>query len=114
MAKEKFESLFLAGGALLQIAGSTRLRRGPATPREKVGATVLEVESALDEHRDRLTDPDAARRQVLAIREELCAAKPSPILLAGYATALADDVAGVPEIAAPVRRLRTVLRRFAG
>jgi hypothetical protein len=114
MAKEKFESLFLAGGALLQIAGSTRLRRAPATPREKVGAAVLDVQSALDEHHDRLADPDAARRQVLAIREELCASKPSPLLIAGYATVLADEVAGVPEVVAPVRRLRTMLKRFAG
>lgn len=114
MAKEKFESLFLAGGALLQIAGSTRLRRAPATPREKVGLAVHDVECALDEHRGRLADPEPARRQVLAIREELCAAKPSPLLIAGYATVLADEVAGVPELTAPVRHLRTLLKRFVG
>jgi len=83
-------------------------------PRGNGGCRVHDVEVRPRRAQRPPRRPDGRAGQVLATREELCASKPSPLLLTGYATALADDVAGVPEVAAPVRHLRTVLKRFAG
>src|SRR5262249_45460149 len=79
-SKEKFELVFMGGGALLDALG-TRLTREPATPRESVGAAVHALGQALDEHSVHLDDPGAARGQLLAIRAELCEPKPRRLLL---------------------------------
>jgi hypothetical protein len=104
-SKEKFELLFLAGGALLDALG-TRLAREPATPEESVGTAMHALGQALDEHAGQLDDPDAARDYMLAIREELCAPKPARLLLAGYINELALQVRPVGELTEAVEHLR--------
>ena len=105
MSKEKFELVFLAGGALLDRLG-TRLTREPATPRESVGAAVHALDQALDQHADALEDPGAARDQLLAIRAELCAPKPRRLLIFGYISELAYQVRPVDELTEAAEHLR--------
>ena len=105
MAKEKFELVFLAGGALLDALG-TRLSREPATPKEAVGAAMHELSLALDEHAGQLADPGAARDYLRAIREELCAPRPGRLLIAGYLKELSFHVQPVGELAEAVEHLR--------
>ena len=105
MSKEKFELVFLAGGALLDVLAN-RLRRPPANSRESVGAAVHALGDALHEHWDDLADPDAVAGQILAIREELCADRPHRLLLAGYLDELAGQVSAVAELVDAVQRVR--------
>jgi Family of unknown function (DUF5955) len=117
VSKEKFELAFLAGGALLDGLG-TRLRREPATPRESVGAAVHTLGQVMNEYADRLDDPEAARNQLLAIREELCEPKPRRLRLASCLEELAAQVRPVGELAEAVEHLREqvhgYLRRRGG
>jgi hypothetical protein len=76
VSKEKFEVAFLAGGLMLNAFG-TRLRRKAATPSEAVGAAMHELRTCLDDHRDGLTDPDAAEQSLTCLRAELCERRPS-------------------------------------
>lgn len=108
MSKEKFELVFLAGGAMLNIL-TNRLRRVPTTPREEVGAAVHELGRLLDERQ-----ADAARRQMTAIRAELTADRPDPAVLAAYVDELAHLVTPDEEIAAAVDRLRVAVRGYVG
>lgn len=113
MSKEKFELVFLAGGALLDVLAN-RIRRAPANPRESVGAAVHSLGDTLHEHWDDLADPDAVARQILAVREELCADRPHRLLLAGYLDELAGQVREVDDLAEAVQRLRARIDDWLG
>jgi hypothetical protein len=113
MSKEKFELMFLAGGAMLDVL-SNRLRRRPATPREEVGAAAHELSLTFEAQHGRLVDPDAVRRQIAAIREELSSSRPNAVLLSGYVEELASQVCGVPELEASVAHLSTAVNGYLG
>jgi hypothetical protein len=113
MAKEKFEVAFLAGGAMLDVLNK-RLRRTPATPREEVGAAAYAVSRVFEEQRGQVTDPDAAARQITAIRTELTAPRPDRYLLSGLVDELAHLVRGAPELGATVECLRTAIAGYLG
>src|SRR5689334_19986026 len=108
MSKEKFELVFLAGGAMLDVLGN-RLRRRPGTPREAVGATVHEVGRLPDEQREQVPEAEAAGRQLAAIRTELTQPRPNRLALSGYVTELAALVPGDTELGTAVRDLRTAV-----
>ena len=111
MSKEKFELVFLAGGTLLDILG-TRLRREPASPQEAVGAAVHELGQAVEQHRDRLADPETVRKQIGMIRQELCASKPRRAVLASYVEELAGQVRPVTELEEAVESVRTEIAGY--
>lgn len=111
MSKEKFELVFLAGGTLLDVLG-TRLRREPASPQEAVGAAVHRLEQVLDQHRDRLADPDAAEQQIRMIRHEMCASRPRRAVLAGYVEELAGQVRPVAELRDAVEAVRAEVASY--
>jgi hypothetical protein len=113
MSKEKFELVFLAGGAMLNVL-TNRLRRGATTPREEVGAAAHEVGRVLDERQAELVDADAARHQMAAIRAELTTERPDPLVLAAYVDELARLVAPAEELAVAVGRLRVAITGYAG
>ena len=113
MAKEKFELVFLAGGAMLNVL-TNRLRRTATTPREEVGAAAHEVGRILDERHADLADADSARRQVAAIRGELTEDRPDPAVLAAYVDELEHLVTPVEELVAAVGRLRVAVTGYVG
>jgi hypothetical protein len=113
VAKEKFELVFLAGGAMLD-AVSYRLRRKPVTAVEAVGAAMHTLRETLDEQRDQLPDPDAIEAYIAAIRTELCAEPPHRLVLLDYLTGLADQVAQAGELADDVAALRTAVTAWLG
>jgi hypothetical protein len=113
MSKEKFESLFLAGGLMLNVL-SNRLRREPKTTRESIGAAVHTLGRAVEEHRDALADPGAVTRQIVAIREELCADRPDAVLLSAYVEELAGQVRDVDALVEPVEEVRRAVARWFG
>jgi hypothetical protein len=113
MSKEKFELVFLAGGAMLNVL-TNRLRRGATTPREEVGAAAHEVGRLLDERHADLADAGPARRQVAAIRGELTADRPNPLVLAAHVDELAHSVTPVEELATAVDRLRVAVTGYVG
>jgi hypothetical protein len=113
MSKEKFELVFLAGGAMLNVL-TNRLRRGATTPREEVGAAAHDVGRVLDERHAELADAHAARHQMAAIRAELTADRPDPLVLASYVDELARLVAPAEDLAAAVGRLRVAITGYAG
>jgi hypothetical protein len=111
VSKEKFELVFLAGGTLLNVLG-TRLRREPATPRESVGVAVYTLGQVFDEHRDRLADPDAVERQIVTIRQELCAPKPRRAVLSGLVEELVEQVTPVDELADAAELVRREIAAY--
>jgi hypothetical protein len=113
MAKEKFEVLFLAGGAMLDVL-TNKLRRTPATPREEVGAAAHAVARVFEEQRTQLSDPDLVRLQIAAIREELTSVQPNRFVLAGYVDELAYLVRGADELSAAVECLHTAVASYLG
>jgi hypothetical protein len=113
VSKEKFELMFLGGGAMLDVL-SRRLRRPAMTPRESIGAAMYGVERVLAEERERLAEPDAAAGSLRAMREELCAAAPRRAVLDATLDEFADRVRPVDELAAPIDRLRTEVARWLG
>jgi len=113
MSKEKFELAFLAGGAMLNVL-TNRLRRSAATPREEVGAAAHEVGRIIGERQAELADANSARHQMTAIREELAADQPDPLLLAAYVDELAQLVTPVEELAEAVGRLRAAVTGYVG
>jgi hypothetical protein len=113
MAKEKFELVFLAGGALLNVL-SNRLRRSPANAREEVGAAAHELGLAFDEHREQVADPDAVHHQIVAIREELSSSRPNSMLLAGYLGELHSLVGDEPDLRSAVTRLSEAVAAYLG
>lgn len=113
MSKEKFELVFLAGGAMLNVL-TNRLRRTATTPREEVGAAAHEVSRILDERQADLADAGSAHRQLTAIREELTADRPDALLLAAYVDELAQLATPVEELGTAVERLREAVSGYVG
>ena len=113
MAKEKFELVFLAGGAMLD-AVSYRLRRRPVTATEAVGAAMHTLRETFDEQRDQLRDPDAVEAYIAAIRTELCAEPPHRLVLFDYLAGLTDQVALVGELVDDVAALRAAVTAWLG
>lgn len=107
MAKEKFELVFLGGGAMLN-AISSRLRRLPTTPREEVGAAMHALGRTFEERRGVLERPAqaAAGRELAAISSELCATVPSRDVVDVHLDAFAGLVSGAEELPDAVDRLR--------
>jgi hypothetical protein len=105
MSKEKFEIVFLAGGALLDVLAN-RLRRPPADARERIGAAMHELEDAFARHAADLIEADAVADQLGAVRAELCAPRPHGLLLSAYLEELAYEVKDVDELAGAVAELR--------
>jgi hypothetical protein len=113
MSKEKFELVFLAGGAMLNVL-TNRLRRPATTPREEVGAAVHEVGRLLDARPAGRADADPARHQIAAVRAALSADRPDPLLLAACVDELAQVAAPDGELAAAVDRLRAAIAGYVG
>ncbi|HEU5354892.1 MAG TPA: hypothetical protein VFU65_10545 [Actinocrinis sp.] len=107
MAKEKFELVFLGGGAMLN-ALTNRLRRAPVTPREEVGAAMHDLGRTFEERRSVLARADqaAAGDELAAIGSELCAAAPSRDVLDARLDAFGRLVSGAEELPEAVNRLR--------
>ena len=113
MAKEKFELVFLGGGAMFN-ALSNRLRRAPATPRESIGAAMYELEQALSQHTAAAYDaPDVAAR-LGVIREELCTEAPGLPVMTTQLDGLAEAVRPVPELTEAVGHLRERVEAWLG
>jgi hypothetical protein len=113
VAKEKFELVFLASGAMLD-AVSYRLRRRPVTATEAIGAAMHTLRETFDEQRDQLGDPDAVEAYIAAIRTELCAEPPHRLVLFDHLAGLAEHVAPVGELADDVTALRAAITAWLG
>lgn len=107
MAKEKFELVFLGGGAMLN-AITNRLRRAPVTPREEVGAAMHDLGRTFEERRDVLERPAqaAAGGELAAISSELCATVPSRDVVDAHLDAFERLVSGAEELPEAVDRMR--------
>jgi hypothetical protein len=112
MAKEKFELMFLAGGALLDAA-TYRLKRRPVSAKEAVGAAMHTLRQTFDEQRSELAhagiDIEAAEAHIALIRSGLCADVPRRLLLAADLAELAELVRPVQEASDDVESLRTAV-----
>jgi hypothetical protein len=113
MSKEKFEIVFLAGGALLDVLAH-RLRRPPANAREAVGAAMNAVEVAAEAWREQLPEPENVAAQLGAVRAELCAERPHKLLLSAYLEQLAYEVKAVDELAEAVSELQARVDAWLG
>lgn len=111
MSKEKFELLFLAGGTLLD-ALSHRLRRGPATARERVGAAMHELRELVEERREEFADPGAIDESVELVRAELCADTPRRLMLLSYLEQLHERVTPFDDLADAVTDLRAAVTEW--
>jgi hypothetical protein len=105
MSKERFETVFLAGGALLEVLAHRR-RRPPAHAREEIGAAMHALDEAFRRRGPELPEPEAVAAQIGAVREELCAARQHRLLLSAYLEELAYEVKPVEELAGAVAELR--------
>jgi hypothetical protein len=105
VAKEKFELVFLGGGAMLN-ALSNRLRRAPATPRESIGAAMYELEQSLLRHPLPEQGADAVAARLRVVREELCTEAPRLSVMTAQLDGLARTVEPVRELAGAVGHLR--------
>jgi len=107
VAKEKFELVFLGGGAMLN-AITNRLRRAPGTPREEVGAAMHALGRTFEERRGVLERPAqaAAGDELAAISSQLCAAVPSRSGVDAHIDAFERLVSGAEELPEAVDRLR--------
>ena len=107
MAKEKFELVFLGGGAMLS-ALTHRLRRSPATPREEVGAAMHELGRLFEARRSGLTkaSPADVAEDLAAVNCELCAAAPQRVIVEKHLDAVAALVSEDDELTAAVERVR--------
>ena len=107
MAKEKFELVFLGGGAMINMI-TNRLRRAPVTPREEVGAAMHHLGRTFEERRVVLERPAqaAAGDELAAISSELCATVPSREVVDAHLDAFARLVSGAEELPEAVDRVR--------
>jgi hypothetical protein len=105
VAREKFELVFLGGGAMLN-ALSTRLRRAPTTPRESIGAAMYTLEQALLRNEPAPQAAHDIALQLRAIREELCAELPRMAVMEPQLDGLKRAVGTERELTDAVRRLR--------
>jgi len=113
MAKEKFELVFLGGGAMLN-ALSTRLRRAPVTPRESIGASMYTLEQALLRHAPAPEDAADIAVRLRAIREELCTETPRMAVMDPQLDGLDRAVGPDRELTDAVRRLRERVEAWLG
>lgn len=107
MAKEKFELVFLGGGAVLNLV-TNRLRLVPITPREQVGAAMHALGKTFEEQRGVLPRPTqaAAGAELAAISSELCATVPSRDVVDAHLDAFERLVSGAEELPEAVDHLR--------
>lgn len=105
MAKEKFELVFMGGGALFGSL-STRLRRPPVTTRESIGAAMYEVEQALLQRPPAASEADNVTARLRVIREELCAETPSLSVMTAQLDTLALTASPAGDLAAALAHLR--------
>ena len=107
MAKEKFELVFLGGGAMLNMIAN-RLRRAPETPREEIGAAVYALGRTFEERRGVLERPAqaAAGDELAAISAELCATVPSRDVVDAHLDVFESLVSGAEELPEAVNRVR--------
>jgi hypothetical protein len=115
VAKEKFELVFMGGGAMLN-ALTNRLRRAPANPREEVGAAMHALGRTFEEHRGvlRRTAQAAAGDELVAISTELCEPAPRRQAVDAHLDALAHLTRGAQEIAGAVDRVRAAVAAWLG
>jgi hypothetical protein len=104
VSKEKFEFLFMGGGALLDVLGN-RMRRKPRTPQEVIGTAMHALTESFQEHRDELDDPDGAGRVLFGIRAELCQAEPDRDTVLGRLDELDAMLGSHDDLADGVREL---------
>lgn len=113
MAKEKFELVFLGGGAVLNAITNrvSLLRRTPATPREEVGAAMQALGRTFEERRGVLERPmqAAAGGELAAIGSELCATVPSRAVVDAHLDAFEHLTSGAEELPEAVDRLRAAV-----
>jgi hypothetical protein len=107
VAKEKFELVFMGGGAMLN-AITNRLRRAPTTPREEVGAAMHSLGRTFEEQRAVLERPAqaAAGEELAAISSALCAAAPNREAIDAHLDAFERLVTGAEELPEAVGQLR--------
>ena len=107
MAKEKFELVFMGGGAVVSMI-QNRLRRSPSTPREEVGAAMHALGRTFEERRGVLQRPTqaAAGAELAAIGSELCATVPSRDVVDAHLDAFAGLVSSAEQLPEAVERLR--------
>jgi len=107
VAKEKFELVFLGGGAVLNLI-TNRLRLAPVTPREEVGGAMHALGRAFEERRGMMEQPTqaAAGAELAAIGSELCATVPSRDVVDAHIDAFEHLVSGAEELPEAVDRLR--------
>lgn len=110
MAKEKFELVFLGGGAMLN-AITNRLRRAPATPREEVGAAMYALGRTFEERRNVLERSAQAEagRELAVISSELCATVPSRGVVDAHLDVFERLVSGAGELPEAVGRVREAI-----
>ena len=112
MAKEKFELVFLAGGAMVD-AVTYRLRRRPVSAKEAVGAAMHTLRRTFDEQRSEMADAgihiEAVEARIALIRNALCADVPRRLLLAAYLAEFAELVGPFQEAADDVDSLRSAV-----
>lgn len=110
MAKEKFELVFLGGGAMLS-ALTNRLRRPPATPREEVGAAMHDLGRLFEARRGALAQasPADVARELAAVSRELCATTPRRAIVDGHLDAVAVLVREDDELTDAVARVQAAV-----
>ena len=113
MAQEKYELVFLGGGAMLS-ALSNRLRRAPATPRESIGAAMYTLEQALLRHELAPQATEDIAVELRAIREELCTELPRMAVMDPHLDGLRRAVGTNRELTDAVRRLRERVEAWLG
>jgi hypothetical protein len=113
VSKEKFELLFLGGGALLDVLGN-RMRRKPRTPQEVIGAAMHALTESFQEHRDELADPDDAGRALFMIRAELVQPEPDRDSVLGRLNEFDALVGSHGVLADEVRELDDAIRHWLG
>jgi hypothetical protein len=107
VAKEKFELVFLGGGALLNVI-SNRVRLVPMSPREQVGVSMHALGRTFEEQRGVLEHPAqaAAGVELAAIGSELCATTPSRDVVDAHLDAFVRLVSNVDELPEAVDHVR--------
>jgi hypothetical protein len=107
VAKEKFELVFMGGGAVISMLNN-RLRRGSVTPRDEVGFAMHDLGLAFEERRVSLARPAqaAAAEELAAISSELCETTPRRDVVDAHLDAFARMLSRVDELPEAVDRLR--------
>jgi hypothetical protein len=113
MSNEKFEVLFMGGGALIDVLGN-RVRRKATTPREAAGTAMHALTVCFDEHRDELADPQPAALALYQVREGLCAAQPDARAVLEHVEAFVILVGPLSPMADSARKLDDAIAGWLG